>query len=134
MREISNYIRHHEQTIVPLYKDYSLKFWDLSLAGNEEREKALVASKERYLRVYNNRDEFKQLQEWNAASAALPPDEARQFKLIYDSFVPHQIDEEVLRDIVERETQIENLFNKFRADYEGGSASDNQLREILKTD
>ena len=46
------------------------------------------------------------------------PLEARQFKLIYDSFVPNQIEPEVLQDIVERETQIENLFNTFRADFE----------------
>jgi hypothetical protein len=40
----------------------------------------------------------------------------------------------VLRDIVERETEIENTFNTFRPNFEGGNASDNQLREILRTE
>ena len=134
MREISSYIKRHEQTIVPLYKEYNLKYWDLSLAGNEAAEQALVAAKQRYLRVYNNREEFRQLQEWRNASRALPPEEARQYKLIYDAFVPNQIDEEVLKEIVEKETHIENLFNTFRADFDGGKASDNQLRDVLKKD
>jgi peptidyl-dipeptidase A len=134
MREISRYIKHHEQTIVPLYKDYNLKYWDLSLAGSEEGERALVAAKQRYLGVYNNRQEFHQLQQWKAASRSLPPDETRQFKLIYDAFVPNQIEEDVLKEIVEKETHIENLFNTFRADFEGGKASDNQLRDVLKKD
>ena len=55
-------------------------------------------------------------------------------KLIYDAFVPNQIEEDVLRGIVERETQIENLFNTFRANFEGGKASDNQLRDILRNE
>jgi hypothetical protein len=45
--EVSAYIRHHESVIAPLHKDYSLKFWNLSLDGtNEALEKDLVAAKE----------------------------------------------------------------------------------------
>lgn len=132
MQEISRYIREHEQTVVPLYKDYNLRYWDLALTGSDESERALVEAKQRYLQVYNNRQEFRQLQGWRAAANSLPPDDARQFKLIYDSFVPNQIEPEVLKEIVEKETQIENLFNTFRAEFEGAPASDNQLREILK--
>jgi peptidyl-dipeptidase A len=118
-----------------LLKDYSLKLWDLSLNGNDEAlEKALVASKERYLRVYTNRDEFRQLREWKAAGLQLDELEARQLRLIHDAFVPNQIDEAVLRDIIQREIQIENTFNTFRASFEGGTISDNQLREILRTE
>lgn len=132
--EITNYIKQHEATIAPLYKDYSLKLWDLSRSGSEAGEKALVEAKERYLKVYNNREEFQQVRQWKSSGVQLGPIETRQLKLIYDTFVPHQIEEDVLRDIVERETQIENLFNTFRANFEGGKASDNQLREILKNE
>ena len=119
MSEIGTYLKQHEQNVIPLYKDYNVKYWELSLAGNnQELERALVAAKERYLRVYNNREEFRQLQEWKAASNALTPEETRQFKLVYDSFIPNQIEEAILREIVEKETQIENLFNTFRADFE----------------
>jgi peptidyl-dipeptidase A len=131
---ISNYIRQHEATMAPLHKDYSQKFWELSLSGNEEREKALAAAKERYLKVYNNREEFAQLRQWKSSAAELDPIEAREFKLIYDSFVPHQINEDVLRDIVHRETHIETLFSTFRANFEGGKASENQLRDVLETE
>src|SRR5688572_10447215 len=112
MSDIGRYLQQHTETIVPLYKDYSARYWDLSLDGNnKEFERALVDAKQRYLHVYNNRDEFRQLQEWRTASATLQPEEARQYKLVYDSFVPNQIPAEVLRDIIEKETEIENLFN-----------------------
>src|SRR5207253_136629 len=58
--------------------------------------------------------------------------EARQLRLIHDAFVPNQIEPDVLRDLVERETQIENFFNTFRAEFEGGQATNNELRDILK--
>src|SRR5215510_8650850 len=133
-REISAFIKQHEETVSPLYTDYSLKFWELSRNGNEQREKELVESKERYLKVYANKDDFKQLRAWKSAALQLPQVEARQFKLIYDTYVPNQIEEDVLRDIVQRETEIENQFNTFRADFEGGKASDNQLRDVLRSE
>src|SRR5438094_10428155 len=107
IEEIGAYIRHHEAIIAPLHKDYSLRSWDLSLAGNnQELEKQVVAAKERYLRVYSNREEFRQLRAWKSSGVQLDELEARQFRLIHDAFVPNQIEEDVLRDIIERETQI----------------------------
>ncbi len=132
--QIQDYIRRHEEQIRPLHMDYCRKLWDLSLTGDEAREKQVAESKERYLQVYNDRNEFRQLQQWKSSVGELDPLEARQFKLIYDSFVPNQIEPDVLRDIVQRETQIENLFNTFRADFEGKKTTDNQLRDVLKTD
>ncbi len=132
--EISAFIQQHEQTVIPLSIDYSVKFWELSINGTPEREKALVDAKERYLKVYSNKSDFRQLQGWRSKASQLPAVEGRVLKLIYDTYVPHQIDDEVLRDIVERETEIENLFNTFRAGFEGGHASDNELRDILHTE
>jgi peptidyl-dipeptidase A len=133
MTDAANYIRRHESVIAPLHKDYSVKLWDLSLDGNNEAlSSALVAAKERYLKVYTDREEFRQIREWKTANVQLDEIEARQLKLIHDAFVPNQIEESVLRDIVERETRIENTFNTFRANFEGGKASDNELREILR--
>src|SRR6059036_1816487 len=132
--EIIEYIRQHEATIAGLYKDYSEKVWDLSLSGSEEHEKALVEAKERYLKVYNNREEFEQIRRWKSAAVELDPIAARQLKLIHDNFVPNQISADVLRDIVRRETEIENLFNTFRANFEDGKASDNQLRDVLRNE
>jgi peptidyl-dipeptidase A len=133
--DVSAYIRGHESVIAPLYKDYSLRFWDLSLDGiNPALEKSLVEAKGRYLNVYNNHEEFRQVREWKDSRIPLDEIEARQLKLIHDTFVPHQIEAAVLHDIVQRETQIENTFNTFRANFEGGSPSDNELREILHTE
>jgi peptidyl-dipeptidase A len=131
-REISQFIRQHEATVVPLFMDYNLRFWNLSLSGAAADENALVTAKERYVKVYNNRQEFEQLQQWKTAATSLDAIDARQFKLIFDGFVPHQIPEDVLMDMVARETRIENLFNTFRANFETRSVTDNDLRDILK--
>jgi peptidyl-dipeptidase A len=133
-QEISAFIQKHEQTIEPLYKDYSLKIWELSTAASDEREKALIEAKERYLRVYNSKEEFQELRAWRNREAELPDIEARQLRLIYDLYVPNQIDPAILSDIVRRETEIETDFNTFRASFENGHASDNQLRDILKSE
>jgi len=131
-QEISAFIQQHEETVSPLYKDYNLKFWELSTNASSQREKAAVDAKERYLRVYSDKDEFRKIRNWTAARPKLSEVELRQLKLIHDTYVPNQIDVEVLRDIVERETEIENQFNTFRSTFESGKASDNQLRDVLR--
>jgi hypothetical protein len=107
--EITEYIRQHEATVAPLYKDYSLKFWELSLSGNAGNEKALVVAKEKYLKVYNNREDFQKLRSWKASGVHMDTIDARELKLIHDSFVPNQIEESVLRDIVERGRRSKTL-------------------------
>src|SRR5262249_21076676 len=129
---IKEYIGRHTQIIAPLHKDYSLKFWELSLTGDKNSEKALVEAKEHYLKIYNDNKEFQQIRQWISSNPLLDEIDTRQLKLIHDAFVPNQIQPDVLRDIVERETQIENQFNTFRAKFEGGEASDNELRDILR--
>src|SRR5713226_4810294 len=106
---IRQYINRLTDIVAPLHKDCSVKFWDLSLTGNHEMENALVTAKERYLKTYNNRQEFAQIREWISSNPQLDDIETRQLKLIHDAFVPNQIEPGVLRDIVERETHIENL-------------------------
>src|SRR5690606_5140370 len=126
------FIDNHERTIAPLAKDYNLRFWELSIDGNSQRESALIEARQRYVDVYSNREDFRELQNWNQDAVALPELAARQYRLLYDSYVPHQIDPEVLHDLVRRETEIENAFNTFRAEFEGDRVSDNQLRDVLR--
>src|SRR5215813_12139549 len=105
--EIAAFIKEHERAVTPLYVDYNKKFWDLSTNASEEREKAAVEAKQRYLQVYSNKDDFRRLRAWRTTTQELSDLDARQFKLIYDTYVPNQMSDEVLRDIVERETDIE---------------------------
>jgi len=113
---IRQYIERHTDIIAPLHKDYSVKFWELSLAGNDELEKALVTAKERYLKTYNNREEFAQIRDWISGNPRLTEVEARQLKLIHDAFVPNQIEPDVLRDIVERKRKSKTSSTLFARD------------------
>ena len=133
--EITEFLKHHEQTIEPLSIDYANRFWDMSIHGTEDNARALTESKERYLKVYSNREEFRRLKRWRQAirdGASVEPLTERQIDLLHDSYVPYQIDESVLSDIVGRETAIENVFNTFRPDFDGSPATDNQLRDVLR--
>ena len=133
--EIAQFLRQHEQTIEPLWRDCASRFWDMSISGTEDNARALAESKERYLKVYSNREEFRRLKGWREMirdGANVEPLTERQIDLLHDSYVPYQIDESVLSDMVGRETAIENLFNTFRPEFEGSPATDNQLRDVLR--
>ena len=65
--------------------------------------------------------------------ASVEPLTERQIDLLHDSYVPYQIDESVLSDMVGRETAIENLFNTFRELYrDPGQALDSLWWDLVE--
>lgn len=132
--EITEFLRQHEQKIEPRWNDYANRFWEMSISGTEDNAKALSKSKDKYLQIYSNREEFSKLKSWREAirdGASVELLTERQVNVLYDSYVPYQIDESVLSDMVRRETAIENVFNTFRPKFEGSLATDNHLRSVL---
>ena len=57
----------------------------------------------------------------------------RRLDVIHDAFVPHQVSEELRREIVELETSVESTFNTFRGTIDGRRVDNNAIDEILRT-
>ena len=110
--EITEYIRQHEATVAPLYKDYSLKFWELSLSAMPTTRKRSWLRR----RSTSRSTTIASTSKASLRSIRRPMDtiDARELKLIHDSFVPNQIEESVLRDIVERETRSKTSSTRSR--------------------
>jgi peptidyl-dipeptidase A len=57
----------------------------------------------------------------------------RQLDVLHDSFAPHQIPEDLRRELVELETSVEATYNTFRGELDGDRVDDNAILEILRT-
>src|SRR5262249_61048989 len=57
----------------------------------------------------------------------------RQLDVLHDAFLPHQVDADLRRRIVELEVHVETTFNTYRGEIDGQRVDDNAIADILRT-
>ena len=57
----------------------------------------------------------------------------RQIDLIYNEYAANQFNTDLLKEIIELSTSIEERYSTFRASIDGKELTDNEIDEILKT-
>lgn len=125
----------HDRKVEPLYRDYTLGFWAMSTQGTRAEVDALVAAKQRYLDVFSDPVTFAKLKAFREESSDGGDSLlTRRLERVFQAFVPYQMDPDALAEMVRREAHLESDFNNFRASFEGRRVSDNQLRDVLRTE
>jgi len=83
-------------------------------------------------KIYSNKEEFEQLKKWKESSSITEPILQRQLILLYNNYVKNQMDTALMRQIVEKGSEIANKFNTFRPILDGKEVDDNAINNILK--
>jgi peptidyl-dipeptidase A len=115
----------------PLHKASAEAFWQLNVTG-EKRWQEETARLRLEIRSLLSRPEPYRFLSAAAETRGGDPILHRQAVLLRNAHAEHQIPADKIERIVALETSLENRFNTFRADLDGRSVSDNELREILE--
>jgi peptidyl-dipeptidase A len=130
--ELQKFIEGHVAKIKPLEKQANLAWWDAAVTGDPkayDRQSELTL---KMRQVYSSPQEFAFLKEMKASGQIHDPLLARQLTVLYNSYLANQIDPDLLQQIVELGTQIEQNFSTFRGTIDGKKVTDNEIKEILK--
>lgn len=117
--------------IAPLERRLCSLYWALATTGDEKVAKDLVEVEKGLKLLLSNPEEFRQLKKWKSDGIA-DPLLSRQVDLLIFDCTPNQLDEATIADLVERQTEIENIYNNFRSRMEGKEWTNNDLKEVLK--
>lgn len=128
---IQNFIDQRVQKCAPLEKQLCELYWKLATTGEPRIAQELVEKEKEMKILFSNPEEFRQLKKWGAEGISDPILE-RQIDLLIKAYTPNQLDEKTIADLVERSTEIENIFNNFRSELDGKKITNNDLKEILK--
>ena len=116
----------------PLQKTAAEAFWQLNVTG-EERWQAETARLRTEIRlVLSRREPYEFLVRATQEENGADPLVRRQALLLRNAHAENQTAPETIERIVALETSLENTFNTFRAQLDGRSVSDNEIREILE--
>ena len=133
-RQLQRFITAHEEQVKPMMKEANLASWKASNTGKAEDYDRVSELTLQLRHVYSNTDEFaflKQMRESGQVKQALL---ARQLEVLYNAYLENQIEPEMLKKIVDLSTKIEKDFSTFRGTIEGEKVTDNQIKQILKTE
>jgi len=131
--ELEGFIKEHVEKIKPLQKERNLAAWDAATTGKAEDYKRASDLTLDIRRIYSNPQEFALLDEVRKSGKISNAILARQSDLLYNRYLENQIEPELLKQIVDLSSQIERTFSTYRGKIEGQEVTDNEIREILKT-
>ena len=130
--EAAELVRLYEREIRPLEIALARAWWQANISGTDEayREKERVQNE--YDLALSNREVFSRLKRLVEANAIRDRVLARQIQVMYLTYLPKQLDPELLKQITAKENAVERAFNVYRPEVDGKQLTDNQVREILR--
>ena len=133
-KELQTFIDNHVEKVKPLNKEAGLAYWDAATTGNEKDYDKVSELTLEIRKIYSNPDDFAMLKEMKASSEIKKDLLTRQVDLLYNGYLENQIKPELLKQIVDLGTDIEKNFSVFRGTINGEKVTDNEIKEILKTE
>ena len=120
--------------IEPLAKRLAEAYWEASLTGSDEASRRVEELETQYRLIFADRDRFERLKAFQTTTRSAPAQLSRQLHLLRLEFTSEQLPPETIKELVKRQTEIEQVFTKHRAVVEGVEMNDNAIRDVLKSE
>ncbi|MBA7626446.1 hypothetical protein ES703_33895 [subsurface metagenome] len=133
-RQLQKFVTAHVEKIKPMEKEANLAYWDAAVTGKSEDYDKYSKLVLEIRQVYSDPQEFAFLEEMKESGEVKKAKLARQLDALYNGYLENQIEPELLKRIVDLGTEIEKNFSTFRGTIEGKKVTDNEIKEILKTE
>ena len=133
-KQLEDFITAHVQKIKPMEKQVNLAYWKAANTGNPEDYNEVGELTLEILKVYSSPDGFAFLKDMKETGQIKNPLLSRQLDVLYNGFLRNQIEPELLKEIVDLGTKIEKNFSTYRGTIEGKEVTNNEIKEILKTE
>ncbi len=131
--DVESFITAHVEKIRPIEKEVALASWSAAISGKSEDYDKVSELTLKIRQVYSDPEEFTFLKEIKESGRVKNAILARQLEVLYNAYLENQIEPEILKKIVDLGTEIEKNFSTFRGTIEGEKVTDNEIKEILKT-
>ncbi len=132
--QMQNFITKHIKEIKPMAKETSLAYWDAANSGKPEDYDKVSKLQLEITKVYTDPVEFAFLKKMKESQQVTEPVLKRQLDLLYNSYLTHQIDQDLLKQIIDLGTEVEKNFSTFRGIIDKEKVTTNEIKKILKTE
>lgn len=115
-------------------RQVNLAAWILETTGSADAA-SLKADLETELKLlFNDKETYQKLTVWEKDPSIVDPEQKRQLNVLLRQFLPNQIDKGLLEKIAQTEASLAVKYSNFRPLLDGKPQTENDIREILKTE
>jgi peptidyl-dipeptidase A len=125
------FIAEHERAMRPLEYAAALAWWNANVSGKSEDFKSKEDAQNRLDAALADSTKFARLKALANAKLA-PPELARQIQVLYLLYLEKQLPPSLLTEITAKSNAIEKTFNGYRAQVNGRTLTDSEVRKVLK--
>ncbi len=131
--ELQDFIKKLEAQYASLYKETALASWNAETTGNEEEYKKAADLEYKMSQIFANKNDFEKIKKIKESGHIKDELLVRQMNIIYNAFLGEQIDTNKTRAMIDKQSQISQIFNKFRPVVGTDTLTDNQIEATLRT-
>ena len=126
------FLKEYQDELARLDTRANLAMWKAANSGKKEDFDASAAASLALRKFHSDPDAYRRVCEFMTVRSALDPVEARALVVAELSFRRNQLPPELLEKMVALSTEIERLFNTYRADMDGKEYTNNDLLEMIR--
>ena len=130
--QLQEFVTKHVEKVKPMHIEANLAYWDAAISVKSEDYEKVSELTLKIRQVYSDPDDFAFLKQQREFDKANKPILARQLDMLYNAYLPNQIEPGLLKQLVDLGTEIEKNFSTFRGAIDGEKVTDNEIKEILK--
>jgi peptidyl-dipeptidase A len=133
-RELERFIESHVAKVAPLTTQANLAYWDAATTGKSEDYERLRQLQLDIRRIYSNQKDYAFLKSLKETGQIEDPKLARQLDKLYLAYLQNQIEPELLKEIVELDTKIQQQYSAFRGTIDGRKVTMSDIYTIMTTE
>ncbi len=133
-RELAGFVGTHETQVAPLWTQANLTYWEATTTGKPEAWEKLKKLQLKTSAIYSNREDFAHIKTFQESGAIDDPQLARQLDKLYYAYLRNQIEPNLLAQIVELDTQVQETYNSYRGTVAGRNVTMSDIYTIMTTD
>lgn len=130
--EVRAFLEAHVAVLAPLLRESHLASWEAATGEGEDVEERSARARAAVKRLYADPADAARVREWLRSGGVRDPLLRRQLVLLDHEYTGSQLPTETIEDLVRRGAALEQTFYTFRAEFEGGRATNNLLLDVLR--
>ncbi len=110
---------------------YNLAWWKAALSGDQKDFDESARLELELKKLHSDRATYAKLERLRASGKVSDPIMRRALEVMYLSFKENQLDEAVMKELVDEAAALEHTFNTYRGEVDGEEVTSNRIREVL---
>ncbi len=132
--QLEKFINAHVKKVEPLSTKANLTYWDAATTGKQEKFRELEKLQLEISRIYSDPNDFKRLKNFKEQGDIKDQRLSRQLERFFLSYLPNQVEPELLNRIVELDTKIQETYSSYRGTIDGNEVTMSDIYTILTTE